>query len=110
MNKSVIGLDADKSLGQTLENDRCMSTAINETRQQVLGIDSEFCNVESFVTGVADNWPTVLRKHKKKFTLATVLVIFCLDIPHITQVSRLSLGSDLGRLDVNDDKNLIGNR
>jgi len=85
VNKSVIGLDADKSLGQTLENDRCMSTAINETRQQVLGIDSEFCNVESFVTGVADNWPTVLRKHKKKFTLATVLVIFCLDIPHITQ-------------------------
>ena len=28
----------------------------------VLGVDSEFCNVEALVTGIVDNWPHLLMK------------------------------------------------
>ncbi|KAI9549873.1 hypothetical protein GHT06_007259 [Daphnia sinensis] len=51
----------------------------------ILGIDSEFCNVESFVTGLSDNWPEKLRKNRKFFTFLCVLMMFLLDIPMITQ-------------------------
>ncbi len=34
----------------------------------VLGVDSEFCNVEALVTGIVDNWPDQLLKHRRKFT------------------------------------------
>ncbi|XP_046462930.1 sodium- and chloride-dependent GABA transporter 1-like [Daphnia pulex] len=51
----------------------------------VLGIDSEFCNVESFVTGLSDNWPEKLRKNRKFFTFLCVLVMFLFDIPMITK-------------------------
>ena len=34
----------------------------------VLGIDSEFCNVEALVTGIVDNWPDKLLKHRRLFT------------------------------------------
>ena len=30
----------------------------------VLGVDSEFCNVEALVTGIVDNWPHLLMKHR----------------------------------------------
>lgn len=58
------------------------------TFRQILGIDSEFCNVESFVTGVIDNWPEKLRKNRKMFTFLCVLAMFCLDIPMVTKVRR----------------------
>ncbi|XP_032781579.2 sodium- and chloride-dependent GABA transporter 1 [Daphnia magna] len=51
----------------------------------ILGIDSEFCNVESFVTGLSDNWPGKLRKNRKFFSFLCVLMMFLLDIPMITQ-------------------------
>lgn len=53
---------------------------------QILGVDSEFCNVESLVCGVVDNWPQKLRKHRKLFTFCCVMFMFCLDIPMVTQV------------------------
>ena len=39
----------------------------------VLGIDSEFCNVEALVTGIVDNWPDTLLKHRRIFTGKQVL-------------------------------------
>lgn len=51
----------------------------------ILGIDSEFCIVESFVTGVVDNWPEILRPHRKKFTLAICFFMFLLGLPMVTQ-------------------------
>lgn len=51
----------------------------------ILGVDSEFCNVESLVCGVVDNWPQKLRKHRKLFTFCCVMFMFCLDIPMVTQ-------------------------
>lgn len=55
---------------------------------QILGIDSEFCNVESFVTGVVDHWSSTLRPHRKKFTLAVCFAMFLLGIPMVTEVRR----------------------
>ncbi|XP_027205208.2 sodium- and chloride-dependent GABA transporter 1-like [Dermatophagoides pteronyssinus] len=50
----------------------------------VLGIDSQFCTVESFVTGIVDEWPHLLRPHRKLFTLFVVLVHLILGISMIT--------------------------
>ena len=35
---------------------------------QTIGIDSEFCIVESLVTGIVDMWPDYLRPRRRKFT------------------------------------------
>ena len=53
---------------------------------QVLGVDSEFCNVEAVVTGFVDNWPELLRPHRKKFAVFVCVGSFALGIPMCTQV------------------------
>ena len=50
-----------------------------------LGIDSQFCGVESLMTGLVDNWPELLQPHRKKFTLAMTIFMFLLGIPMITR-------------------------
>jgi len=49
-----------------------------------LGIDSQFCGVESLMTGLVDNWPHILQPHRKKFTFAMVIFMLILGIPMIT--------------------------
>ncbi|XP_054272044.1 sodium- and chloride-dependent GABA transporter 1-like [Macrosteles quadrilineatus] len=51
----------------------------------ILGIDSEFCIVESFITGMVDNWPETLRPHRAKFTMAVCVLLCLLGIPMVTQ-------------------------
>lgn len=53
---------------------------------QILGLDSEFCIVESFITGVVDYWPDVLRPRRIKFTIAICLLMFLLGVPMVTDV------------------------
>lgn len=50
----------------------------------MLGIDSEFCLVESFITGVVDNWSETLRPHRDKFTVVICVVMFLLGVPMVT--------------------------
>ncbi|KAL1141030.1 hypothetical protein AAG570_000956 [Ranatra chinensis] len=50
----------------------------------ILGIDSEFCLVESFVTGMVDNWPETLRPHRSKVTIGVCLLLCLLGIPMVT--------------------------
>ncbi|XP_073972205.1 sodium- and chloride-dependent GABA transporter 1-like [Rhodnius prolixus] len=50
-----------------------------------LGVDSEFCLVESFVTGMVDNWPKLLRPHRGKFTFLICLLLCLLGIPMVTK-------------------------
>ncbi|KAG5900315.1 hypothetical protein JTB14_026323 [Gonioctena quinquepunctata] len=51
----------------------------------LLGIDSEFCLVESFITGIADNWSQQLRPHRNTFTAVVCIVMFLLGIPMVTE-------------------------
>merc|ERR1711874_310273 len=50
-----------------------------------LGIDSQFCGVESLMTGLVDNWPETLQPHRKKFTLGMTILMFLLGLPMITR-------------------------
>ena len=40
---------------------------------QTIGIDSEFCIVESLVTGIVDMWPDYLRPRRRKFTAGKIV-------------------------------------
>ena len=51
-------------------------------------MDSEFCNVEALVTGLVDNWPRLLRPHRKKFAVLVCVLSFCAGLPMCTQVTR----------------------
>ncbi|KAJ8967593.1 hypothetical protein NQ317_010455 [Molorchus minor] len=50
----------------------------------MLGIDSEFCLVEAFITGLLDNWSQQLRPYRNSFTIMVILVMFILGIPMVT--------------------------
>jgi len=50
-----------------------------------IGIDSEFCIVESLVTGIVDMWPEQLRPKRRQFTTALCLLLFALGVPMVTQ-------------------------
>jgi len=49
-----------------------------------IGIDSEFCLVESLVTGMLDMWPDKLRPHRRLFTACLCVLLFLLGIPMAT--------------------------
>jgi len=42
----------------------------------VLGVDTEFCSVESLITGIVDNWSDKLLPHRKKVALAICVSLF----------------------------------
>ena len=54
--------------------------------QKVLGVDSEFCNVEALVTGLVDNWPQYLLKHRRLFTVGLCFFMFVCGIPMCAEV------------------------
>lgn len=51
----------------------------------VIGIDSEFCIVESLVTGIVDMYPETLRPIRRKFTVGLCITLFILGVPMVTQ-------------------------
>merc|ERR1712110_876197 len=50
----------------------------------VLGVDTEFCSVESLITGIVDNWSEKLLPHRKKVALVICVTLFFLGIPMCT--------------------------
>jgi len=54
----------------------------------MIGIDSEFCNVESFITGLTDKWPKHLHAKRKIFTLLVCIGMFVLSSSMVTNVSK----------------------
>jgi len=50
-----------------------------------IGIDSEFCIVESLVTGIVDMWPDYLRPRRRKFTTFICVLLFLLGVPMVTK-------------------------
>ena len=53
----------------------------------VLGVDTEFCSVESLITGIVDNWSDKLLPHRKKVALGICVSLFLAGIPMCTNVS-----------------------
>ena len=51
---------------------------------QTIGIDSEFCIVESLVTGIVDMWPDLLRPRRRQFTTCICILLFILGVPMVT--------------------------
>ena len=53
----------------------------------VLGVDTEFCSVESLITGIVDNWSDKLLPHRKKVALGICVSLFLAGLPMCTNVS-----------------------
>ena len=53
----------------------------------VIGVSSQFCAVEGLVTGIVDNWPCSLTRHRKKFTLGLCILLFLLGVPMCSEVT-----------------------
>jgi solute carrier family 6 GABA transporter-like protein 1 len=51
-----------------------------------LGINSQFCGVESLISGLVDNRPEFLRPRKFYFTIFMIVIMFLLGIPMVTNV------------------------